>query len=193
MGKRRVKQIVKTSDIAPRLRKSLLKQTKATLVDTLVELAKDDRSLLRRLSEQFDLESPPQELAATTRQAIADATDFDERDMNRNFDYDDEAYAEVKRNLGRLINLGELRLAMELSLELMKQGSCQVEMSDEGLMTDDIEECLQVVVQALTKSNLLPGEIAAWCKAMTKSDRVGFIYDRELEELRKHFEESGGS
>lgn len=45
-----------------------------------------------------------------------------------------------------MIEQGELRLAMELSLELMKQGSNQVEMSDEGLMTDDIEACLRVVL-----------------------------------------------
>ena len=38
---------------------------------------------------------------------------------------------------------------MELSLELMKQGSYQVEMSDEGLMTEDIEDCLNVVLKAL--------------------------------------------
>ena len=110
------------------------------------------------------LEAPPEELAAATRQAIADATDFDERDINRNFDYDYEAYGEVKRNLGRLIDLGELRLAMELSLELMKQGSYQVEMSDEGLMTDDIEECLEVVVKALKKCDLPPGEVEPWCR-----------------------------
>jgi hypothetical protein len=193
MGKRRVKKVAERSDIAPRLRKALSKQTKAALVDILVELAKNDRSLLRHLGERFDLESPPPELAAATRQAIADATDFDERDMNRNFDFDYEAYAEVKRNLSRLIDLGELRLAMELSLELMKQGSCQVEMSDEGLMTDDIEECLEVVVTALKKGDLPPGEIVAWCKAMTKSDAVGFIYDREIGELRKRFEASGRS
>jgi hypothetical protein len=191
MAKRRVKKVAKTSDVAPRLRKALLKQTKAAMVDLLVELAKGDRNVLRRLAERIDLEAPPQEVAATTRQAIADATDFDERDINRNFDYDYEAYAEVKRNLSRLINQGELRLAMELSLELMKEGSSQVEMSDEGLMTQDIEECLQVVVRALKKCDLPPGEIIAWCKAMTKSDRVGFIYDRELEGLRKHFEASG--
>lgn len=47
----------------------------------------------------------PQELAAATRQAIVDATDFNERDINRNFDYDYEAYGEVKRNLSRLIHL----------------------------------------------------------------------------------------
>jgi hypothetical protein len=191
MGKRRVKKVAKISDVAPRLRKALLKQTKAALVDILVELAKDDRSLLRHLGERFDLESPPPELAAATRQAIADATDFDERDINHNFAYDSAAYTEVQRNLSRLIDLGELRLAMELSLELMKQGSYQVEMSDEGLMTYDIEECLQVVVAALRKCDLPPVEIATWCEAMTKADRVGCIYDRELEELRKRFKPSG--
>ncbi len=155
-----------------------------------MELAQDDRSLLRRLGKRFDLESPPQELAAATRQAIADATDFDERDINRNFDYDYDAYAEVQRNLGRLVAGGELRLAMELSLELMKVGSRQVEMSDEGLMTQDIEECLAVVVAALNRCDLPRPAILAWCKAMTKADRVGFISNREIEALRKHAEAS---
>ncbi len=191
MSKRRPKKAVKTSDIAARLRKALAKQTKAQLIEVLVELAGEDRNILRRLAERIDLEAPPQDLAAATRQAIVDATDFDERDINRNFDYDYEAYAEVKRNLSRLIDLGELRLAMELSLELMKQGRYQVEMSDEGLMTHAIEECIQVVVAALKNGDLPAEEIVAWCKAMLKSDRVGCIYDRELEELRKHFEALG--
>ena len=153
-----------------------------------MELAREDRNVLRSLGERIDLEASPQELAAATRQAIVDATAFDERDANRNFDYDDQAYAEVRRNLGRLIDLGELRLAMELSLELMKQGSCQVEMSDEGLMTQDIEECLTVVTQALKKCDLPPGEVIAWCAEMAKRDRVGFVFDRELGAIRNHFE-----
>ena len=104
---------------------------------------------MRRLESRFEVEPPPEELVAATRQAIADATDFDEREINYNFDYDYEAYSAVKRDFGRLIDLGHLRDAMELSLELMSQGSYQVEMSDEGLMTDDIEECLEVVVKAV--------------------------------------------
>jgi len=188
MAKRRPKKAVKTSDLVARLRKALAKRRKDELIGVLVEWAKEDRSLLRRLAEQFDLESPPQELAAATRQAIADATDFDERDINRNFDYDSAAYTEVQRNLRRLIDMGELRLAMELSLELMKQGSYQVEMSDEGLMTYDIEECLALVVKALKKSDLPPADVIAWCDRMLKADRVKFIYDRELEALRKHAE-----
>jgi uncharacterized Zn finger protein len=188
MAKRRVKKVVRPSDLALRLRKALSKRTKAQLLEVLVELAREDRNVLRRLAERIDLEASPQELAAATRQAIVDATDFDERDVNRNFDYDYQAYGEVKRNLGRLIDLGELRLAMELSLELMKQGSYQVEMSDEGLMTQDIEECLAVVTQALQKCDLPPGEVIAWCEEMAKRDRVGFIFERELGSIRNHFE-----
>jgi len=167
---------------------ALAKRTKGELIAILVEWAGENRHLLRRLAEQIGLETPPQEIAAATRQAIADATDFDERDINRNFDYDYQAYGEVKRNLSRLVRLGELRLAMELSLELMKQGSYQVEMSNEGMMTQDIEECLAVVTQALKKCDLPPGQVIAWCAEMAKRDRVGFILDRELGALRNHFE-----
>ena len=74
----------------------------------------------------------PDELVAATRQAIADATAFDARDINRNFDYDYEAYGEVKRNLGRLVASGQLRLAMQVALDLMKRGSHQVGMSATG-------------------------------------------------------------
>ena len=186
MSKRRPKKAVHSTDAATRLRKALAKRTKNDLMDVLVELAREDRKILRRLSEQFELKAPPEELFVATRRAIADATDFDERDINHNFDYDDEAYSEVKRNLSRLVEQGQLRLAMELSLELMKQGSCQVEMSDEGLMTDEIEECFQAVTKALTKCDLPPAEVVAWCKGMIASDRVGFIYREELQTLHGH-------
>jgi hypothetical protein len=71
---------------------------------------------------------------------------------------------------------------------LMDQGSHQVEMSDEGLMTQDIEECLMVVMKALKGCDLPTGEKLAWCAEMTKRDRVGFVGDRELQALRKYFE-----
>jgi uncharacterized Zn finger protein len=173
---------------AAALRSALTRRKKAELVELLLELARKDRGVLRQLTAHFDVAAAPAELAAATRQAIADATDFDERDMNRNFAYDYAAYDEVKRNFSRLIESGELRLAMELSLELMKQGSYQVEMSDEGLMTQDIEECLAEVLQALTKCDLPPHEVVAWCAEMLKCDRVGFICERELAALRDHFE-----
>ena len=142
---------------AAALRQALTRRKKAELVDVLMELAEADRGVLRQLTARFDVATTPDELVAATRQAIADATDFDERDINRNFAYDYEAYGEVKRNLGRLIGSGQLRLAMALALELMKQGSYQVEMSDEGLMTEDIEDCLNVVLEALEEVRLACG------------------------------------
>jgi hypothetical protein len=166
----------------------LAKRTKRELIDALLEFAGEDRRILRRLDARFELKAAPEELVAAIRQAIADATYFDKRDINRNFRYDYAAYGAVKRNLGRLIGLGQLRPAMKLSLELMVKGSHQVEMSDEGLMTDDIEECLQVVLEALQKCDLPADEIAAWCMKMLAGDCVGFICDKELKALRHQFE-----
>ena len=99
MSKRRPKRAARSTDAAKSLRKALAKHTKDDLIDVLVELARDDRDLLRRLAVRFDLEAPPKELAVATRQAIADATDFDERDINRNFSYDYEARERNKTQL----------------------------------------------------------------------------------------------
>lgn len=90
----------------------------------------------------------------------------------------------MKRNLGRLIDSGQLRLAMQLALE--KQGSYQVEMSDEGMMTEDIEDCLSVVLTALKKCDLPADEVKAWCSAMLANDRVGCIAEKQLQSLRNH-------
>ena len=188
--KKRATRVPKETASADRLARALAKLKKADLIEVIVEIARADRGIKRQLEMQFSVEAPPKELVAETRQAIADATDFDDREINYNFDYDYQAYSTVKRNLGRLIELGHLREAMKLSLELMKQGSYQIEMSDEGLMTDDIEACLQVVIRALKKSNLPDNDVIAWCAAMAKRDRVGFICDTELQALRKQLESS---
>lgn len=176
----------KPADPTAGLRKALNARSKADLVSVLLELAQDDRSVFRQLTARFDVAAAPKELVAATRQAIADATDFDEREINRNFDYDYEAYNEVKRNLARLIASGNLREAMKLSLELMKQASRQVEMSDEGMMTDDIEDCLSVVLKELKKCELPANDVIAWCSEMLANDRVGFIARDPLQSLRNH-------
>jgi hypothetical protein len=170
------------------LARTLARRTKKELVDVLLELARADRRVLRQLTARFGVAATPGELVAATHQAIVDATDFDERDINRNFDYDYEAYAEVKRNLSRLIEAGQWREAMDLSLELMKQGSCQVEMSDEGMMTEDIEDCLSVVIGACKRCGLHVVELLRWCTAMLDSDRVGFISRKPLEALQKRLQ-----
>ena len=189
----RHKRNVASSDNEPpelnkALRKAMTKRTKAELVDILLKLAEADRGILRHLTAKFNVDLPPGEFIAATRQAIIDATAFDKRDMNRNFAYDYAAYDELQRNLSRLIGAGRMREAMELSLELMKRGSYQVEMSDEGLMTQDIEDCLSVVLESLRNCELPAHEVAAWCSAMLHNDRVERIATEQLQTLRSHFQ-----
>src|SRR5579864_1034209 len=99
------------------LHQALCRRKKAELVEVLLELAQTDRGVLRHLTARWEVAATAEELVAATRQALADATHFDKRDINRNFAYDYQAYGEVKRNLSRLIAGGELRLAMTLALD----------------------------------------------------------------------------
>lgn len=191
-GSKRAAKVPKTTMSPNRLGKTLVKRTKAELVDTLVGIASADRVIMRRLEARFGLEVPPKKLVAATREAIADATAFDERRINYNFDYDSEAYEAVQRNLGRLIEMGHLRAAMELSLEVMSRGSYQIEMSDEGLMTEDVEECVRVVIDALKKSDQPAKEVSAWCEGMAAKDRVGFVCEKELKALQDSVSTSRG-
>jgi hypothetical protein len=170
------------------LRRALSGQRKGELVDDLVELAQADRGVLRHLTSRFEVAATSAELVAATRRAIADATAFDPRDINRNFAYDYAAYEEIQRNLGRLVDAGHLRDALRLALELMEHGSHQVEMSDEGMMTKDIEECLVVVLQALQRCDLPEDEVTAWCRTMLAADRVGCIAREALQSLQRRFQ-----
>jgi uncharacterized Zn finger protein len=174
------------------LRRALSRRRKAELVDTLLELAQADRGVLRQLTARFDVAAVPDDVVVATHQAIADATAFDGRDINRNFAYDCEAYHEVKRNLGRLVDVGQLQAAMRFALELMKQGTYQVEMSDEGLMTQDVEDCLGVVLKALERCDLPAAEVIAWCSAMRDNDRVGFVARESLHSLRSRAHGAAG-
>jgi hypothetical protein len=114
--------------------------------------------------------------------SIDRATDFDERMMNHNFDVDWQAYADVQKGLSQLVNLGRLEDAKSLALKLMKDGSHQVECSDEGLMTGDISECLKPVIHAVKAAG--GNEAAKWARDMQIADRLGFICNKELAELR---------
>lgn len=172
---------------AKRLQDAIAKLPKEELVKLVLDLAGDDSGIRRKLESRFQSHASAQEIVKETAAAIAEATDFDEREINRNFSYDYKAYELVERNFRRLVELGCLREAMGLSLELMRQGSYQVEMSDEGLMTDEIEQCLRVVIKALQNADLPQPDVSRWCREMLKNDRVGFICQEELRSLQDYF------
>ena len=90
-------------DDISRLSQAMKGQKKAELVTALLLLAQADHKILRQLNVRFKVVVAPDQLIDQTRQAIRDATAFDKRQMNRNFDYDRAAYVQVKRSFVRLI------------------------------------------------------------------------------------------
>lgn len=62
-------------------------------------------------------------------------------------------------------------------------------LTDEGLMTEDIEECLLPVIRAVGKSGLSSADVFHWCGLMLATDRVGFICREELRKLQASFAE----
>ena len=57
-------------------------------------------------------------------------------------------------------------------------------------MTGDIEECLQVVIDALRQRDSPADDVTAWCAEMLEKDRVGFICDEGLRALQDRFNAS---
>jgi hypothetical protein len=180
-GTKRPRKLAK-SDRFPLIDRELRKRTKADLIAMIMEISKEHAVVARELEDRLNIEKPVDLLVADVSSAIDRATDFDERMTNHNFDVDWQAYVDVQKGLSLLVELGHLVDAKSLALKLMKYGSYQVECSDEGLMTDDICQCLKPVIQAVKAAG--GGGAAKWAGDMKKADRVGFICDKELAELR---------
>lgn len=185
MVKKRTKEPRKlaTTDRFPLIEQELRKQTKADLIEMILTIARDHAVVARELECRLEIEKPVDLLVADVLSSIDRATDFDERMMNHNFDVDWRAYAEVQKGLSQLVDRGHLEDAKSLALMLMKDGSYQVECSDEGLMTDDISACLQPVIDAV-KAAGDDAAAARWANDMLNADRVGFICDKEFAQLR---------
>ena len=90
------------------IRSALGKCKKAELVDFLVEFSTQHLEVQRELETRLSVEKPVSLLVNDIETAIALATDFDERRMNYNFDYDHDSYEAVEKGLKKLIEHGEL-------------------------------------------------------------------------------------
>ena len=89
----------------------------------------------------------------------------------------------MKRNFKTLIKDARWNEVCDLALILMKQGSQQAESSHQGLMVNDIEECLNIILNKIKKSTLTWGQIEKWAVKMLEIDRIGCISIDELQEL----------
>lgn len=180
-GTKKARKLTKT-DRFQLIEKELYKRTQEELVALVLAVAKEHASVVRELEDRLPIDKPVDLLIADVSSAIDRATDFDERMMNRNFDVDWQAYDEVRKGLSRLVELGRLADAKSLALKLMKEGSYQVECSDEGLMSDEISQCLERVIRAVKAAG--GREAAQWAAEMQRADRMGFICEQELAKLR---------
>ena len=158
--------------------RALRKLRKDDLIGILSKLCVENVNARWAIESAIDLRKPVDLILHDLRQAIELATKVDERRMNYNFPIDWDAYEEVKRLMEMLVSCDALDEAMEISIQFMEKASYQVECSDEGLMTEEIEECLQPVLLAL--ENYDPPVRTSWSFRMRVADRVGFICEEKL-------------
>ncbi len=117
--------------------------------------------------------------AATVPELRAVTWSVDEQQLNYNFDFDGRAYDAVRRGLSQLIQKEKLEEAKALALKLMQKGSFQIECSDEGLMQDEIETCLRLVVSAVAESSCG----SEWALEILQHDRMRFLCRQDLTDL----------
>jgi hypothetical protein len=161
------------------LRKALKRTKKAELVDIILRVAQAEKANEWVLENEIRLDKPVDLLVHDIASAVDIATKVDKRRLNYNFDYDWRAYAAVRRGLSELIQKDAIEEAKNLALKLINKGSYQMECSDEGLMQEEIEDCLRPVIDAVAN---LPGS-REWASEMLKYDRMGCLCEQELRKM----------
>lgn len=149
------------------------------MVELTLQLAEGQMASQWTLEKELNLDKPVDLLVHDIESAIEIATQVDELQLNHNFDYDWRAYEAVHWGLEQLIAKDAIEEAKALSLSLAKKGSYQMTCSDEGLMQEDIENCLRAVISAVTDSP----DAAEWAWKMRLNDSSGFLCEEELREL----------
>jgi hypothetical protein len=109
-------------------------------------------------------------LIGDIRSALRKATYVPKEQINHNFSVDYDAYEQVRRGLKKLVEREHLREAMAIAIEVMKLGSHQVELSDEGLMADEVVETVKLVVKEVEASQVDPDEKAKWLESLAEAD-----------------------
>lgn len=174
-----------------RAKQKLIESRQALIERTLQTRRKD--SLIRILSKlcqeniyarwiteaELGVKKPVDLVLHDLQEAIQLATHVDEKQMNRNFSLDWEAYAEVKRLMEMLVSLSAITEAMEIAVHFMEKASRQIEYSDEGMMLEQVEASLKPILEALENHD--ETQRSAWACRMQTADQVGFVCHEKLE------------
>ncbi|MEQ1828176.1 MAG: hypothetical protein ABL921_19610 [Pirellula sp.] len=163
------------------IQSALRKLKKSQLIDLLMGLDTYDPTPRWSIEATIDVKKPPELIVHDLRQAIEMATQVDRSKLNHNFAFNWQAYEETERGFKALVASGNLEMAKQMAIEFMNKASYQVECSDEGMMTENIEACLKTVIQAVAVQQ--PHMRHDWATQMLQADRCGFICLRTLEAL----------
>lgn len=161
------------------LRATLRRMKKVDLVELTLRVAREGKASEWMLEHEVGLDKPVNLLVNDIEVAMEIATRVDEQQMNRNPEIDWRAYEVVQRGLLQLIEKERIEDAKALALKLMRKGSFQIECSDEGLMHEEIENCLRPVISAVHESS----GGSEWALEMLRHDGTRSICQRELTEL----------
>lgn len=157
---------------------ALRKLKKDELIEVMMSLDTYDPSVRWSIESAINLRKPPDLVAHDLRDAIAIATRVDKFKMNTNFSYSWQAYEETARGFAALVRLGELELAKAIAIDFMREASYQMACSDEGRMLEEIQTCLEPVLQAIEADE--PQLHRDWAIEMTQADEIGVICSAAL-------------
>ena len=180
----RLQQSIEAAERFDRKRLQLLRSAvrnlkKADLIELTLRVVQEDKACEWMLEQEVGLQKPADLLVHDIELAIDIATKVDELRLNYNFPYDCRAYAAIERGLVQLIQKRNSAEVKSLALKLIEKGSYQMECSDEGLMQEEIEDCLRPVIAAVAET----GGGADWALEMLQHDRIGGLCEQELTEL----------
>ena len=127
---------------------------KAEIVGLLMKLANATPDVAAWFEVQLNISKSKTDQIFDIERDIEIASSVPKHLINYNFPVDYEAYERIEHALQKLIEAGHLDSAMELAKQLMRAGSNEVEMSDEGLMADTIADCLRLVARAVKSAEI---------------------------------------
>jgi hypothetical protein len=157
-------------ELRRRLSTALERHSKAQLISLLQDTAFRWEDVCRQLLMETEDDQPLSGLVGDIRSALRKATHVPEEQVNRNLSVDYNAYEQVRRGLKKLIATDHLREAMALAIDVIQLGSNQVELSDEGLMADEVVETVKLVVKEVDAAQIGPEEKAKWWVALAAAD-----------------------
>jgi uncharacterized Zn finger protein len=164
-----------------KIRKLLAAKSREELLELFVTLAVEYPAVERALLETEQCKSGRIEpLVRSLRREINSLTGEPAWSSHWSGERDIPDYSHVRRQFAALLAAGHADALLELGDELWRQGSEQVEQSDDdGETGEAIAQCLDIVLRALPRSSLPQAEQLLWVIDRLLEDEFGLLHAGE--------------